>query len=157
MAKLPGDDMTVASLWGTEKDFAQRSAAATPNSLLRDIVADASRGLGPRSLMTPTPAPTQRGPSAPPAVVPTFREWAFSRLGVDWPEARAKAYYETRRTAGEDVGPVVPQSAVGSVPRGGWVDPPKLSPPPGIDILDRLLDHADRLDRAERAKNGGRW
>jgi hypothetical protein len=155
MAKLPDDTHTVASRWGTEMNFAQRSREATPDSLLRDIVADASRGLSPRSPITPT----QRGPVAPtaPAVVPTFREWAFSRLGVDWPEARAKAYYETRRTAGEDVGPVVPQSAVGSVPRAGWVDPPKLSPPPGIDILDRLLNHQDRLDRAERAKNGGRW
>lgn len=157
MAALKGDTATTAQIWGTEKDFVQRSREAVSDGLLRDIVADASRGLSPRSLMTPTPAPTQRRSSAPPAVVPTFREWAFSRLGVDWPEDRAKAYYETRRTAGEDVGPVVPQSAVGSVPRAGWVDPPKLTPPPGIDILDRLLDHQDALDRAERAKNGGRW
>jgi hypothetical protein len=118
MAKLNGDDMTVASRWGQDLNFAQRSAAATSNSLMRDIVADASRGLAPRSLLGDrTARPSHLPPKA--EVVPSFAEWAHSRLGVDWPEARAKAYYETKRTAGEDVGPVVPQSAVGSVPRGG--------------------------------------
>jgi hypothetical protein len=84
-------------------------------------------------------------------------EWCHQRLGVDWTEEKAKNYYETKRTAGEDVGSVRPQSPIAGVPRAGWVDPPKLVPPPGIDILDRLMDHQDALDRAERAKNGGRW
>jgi hypothetical protein len=155
MAKLPGDDMTVASRWGQDLNFVQRSREAVSDGLLRSIVADAGRGLSPRSLMTPQAA----SPSVPPKaeVVPTYAEWCHQRLGVDWTEDRARAYYQTKRTAGEDVGTVVPQSAVGSVPRGGWVDPPKLVPPPGIDILDRLMDHQDALDRAERAKNGGRW
>jgi hypothetical protein len=156
MAKLPDDTHTVASRWGTEMNFAQRSREATSDGLLRNIVADASRGLSPRSLLGDrTHTPSHLPPKA--EVVPTFAEWAHQRLGVDWSEARAKAYYDTARVQGRDVGPVKPQSAVGSVPRGGWVDPPKLVPPPGIDILDRLMDHQDALDRAERAKNGGRW
>jgi hypothetical protein len=72
MAKLPGDTATTAQIWGTEKDFRQRSREAVSDGLLRDIVADAGRGLAPRSPIAPTP--TQRGPSAPPAAIPTFAE-----------------------------------------------------------------------------------
>jgi hypothetical protein len=34
---------------------------------------------------------------------------------------------------------------------GGWVDPPKLAAwrPPGLGHMDRMVDAADRIDRAE--------
>jgi hypothetical protein len=32
-----------------------------------------------------------------------------------------------------------------------WVDERPLEPPPGIEHVDRLVSHQDRLDRAERA------
>jgi hypothetical protein len=159
MAALKGDTATTAQIWGTEKTFAQRASEAVPDSLLRDIVADASKSREPRSLMTPTASSGLR-PLAPPAPVPTFAEWCHQRLGVDWTEDRAKAYYETKRWAGEDVGPVRPHShslTPAVAPAVGWVEPTPIGPPPGIDILDKMMDHADRLDRAERAKNGGRW
>jgi hypothetical protein len=37
-------------------------------------------------------------------------------------------------------------------PRGGtgWIDPTPLAPPPGVAILDRMMDAADARDRASR-------
>jgi len=31
----------------------------------------------------------------------------------------------------------------------GWVAPNPLSPPPGVNILDKIMDHEDAKDRAE--------
>ena len=31
----------------------------------------------------------------------------------------------------------------------GWVEPRPLEPPPGVAIADRLMDHQDKIDRAE--------
>lgn len=41
--------------------------------------------------------------------------------------------------------PAVPQRQRGS----GWVEPRPLESPPGVAIADRLMDHQDKLDRAE--------
>jgi hypothetical protein len=35
--------------------------------------------------------------------------------------------------------------------RWGWVDPPGLKPPDGVDICDRLVDAADRRDKINTA------
>jgi hypothetical protein len=37
----------------------------------------------------------------------------------------------------------------------GWVDAPKLSQPPGVALLDRIMDAQDAIDRAERVKQFG--
>jgi hypothetical protein len=159
MAKLSGDDATVEQLWGQERDFAQRASEAVPDSVLRDIVNDARHGHGPRSAL---PQPRSGfGPSATEVLVPTFAEWAHQRMGVDWPEARAKAYYETKRTNGEDVGPVTPESPKAPAPnafaKGHYGNAPliPIGPPPGVAQLDRLMAVEDARWRAERAKNGG--
>jgi hypothetical protein len=38
--------------------------------------------------------------------------------------------------------------------RTGWVDPPKVDQwkPPGIEHIDRMMDQADAIDRAERIR-----
>jgi hypothetical protein len=41
---------------------------------------------------------------------------------------------------------------VAQKPRGGWVDPAPLAPPPGIQYVDRIAAHFERLDRAELAR-----
>ena len=61
-----------------------------------------------------------------------------------------------------------PSSLLGPEPRepkptrgSGWIDPAPIGPPPGIQIIDRMLDAADRrdaedgLDRAVRAARLG--
>jgi hypothetical protein len=151
MAKLNDDTQTVASRWPGDKDFAQRASEAAPDSLLRDIRNDALRGLAPRSAL---PSPKREYVQPPQAPIPTFREWAHARLGVDWTEARAKSWYDTERTAGRDVGSVRPQSASPGVPRRGWVEPPKVADwrAPGLEIMDRMMDQQDALDRAERER-----
>ena len=155
MAKLEGDDQTVAGRWGQDLDFAQRSAAAGIDDCMRGIIRQGLSIPSSTSMLPSRPMGTSSHAVPPAEVIPSFAEWCHQRLGVVWPEARARAYYETKRTAGEDVGPVRPQS------------PPSLSsgPAPGTDWqrsvgvpqLDRMMDHQDALDRAERAKNGGRW
>ena len=37
----------------------------------------------------------------------------------------------------------------------GWVAPSPLSNPPGVALADRLMDHHDKLDRAELAQRLG--
>jgi hypothetical protein len=39
--------------------------------------------------------------------------------------------------------------------RTGWVDPPKIRPPEGIEHVDRLVDMQDKLDAAARARQLG--
>jgi hypothetical protein len=39
--------------------------------------------------------------------------------------------------------------------RSGWVDPPKIRPPEGIEHVDRLVDMQDKLDAAARARQLG--
>jgi hypothetical protein len=38
------------------------------------------------------------------------------------------------------------------IDRSGWVDPPKVDNwrPPGIELMDRMMDHQDALDKAAR-------
>jgi hypothetical protein len=43
-----------------------------------------------------------------------------------------------------------PESRTGAVPsQNGWIEPAPLGPPPGVDLLDRLMDAEDRKDRAD--------
>ena len=50
------------------------------------------------------------------------------------------------------VNPPTPSQPTTQVQRGsGWVDERKLEPPPGIAIMDRMMDEQDRLDRTELA------
>jgi hypothetical protein len=37
----------------------------------------------------------------------------------------------------------------------GWVEPPKIKPPEGIEHVDRLVDMQDKLDAAARARQLG--
>ena len=37
----------------------------------------------------------------------------------------------------------------------GWVEPPKIKPPEGIEHVDRLVDMQDKLDAAQRARQLG--
>jgi hypothetical protein len=36
------------------------------------------------------------------------------------------------------------------LPQRGWVDAPKIKPPPGIAVMDRMMDVEAELDLAER-------
>jgi hypothetical protein len=48
---------------------------------------------------------------------------------------------------------VIPQQPV---QKGtGWVDAPKLKPPPGVELIDRMCAAEDRQWRAERARQFG--
>jgi hypothetical protein len=40
------------------------------------------------------------------------------------------------------------------IDRSGWVDAPKVDNwrPPGVDIMDRMMDQQDAIDRAERIR-----
>jgi hypothetical protein len=38
-----------------------------------------------------------------------------------------------------------------SIGKKGWIGERPLSPPPGIAIMDRMMDEQDRIDRAELA------
>jgi hypothetical protein len=52
------------------------------------------------------------------------------------------------------VGPVHSSPGIG---RGsGWVTPPPLGPPPGINYVDAQMDAQDKLDRAELEQKLGR-
>lgn len=147
MSKLPNDP-TVAQRWGNEMDFAQRAKAATPDSLLRDLMADGRRS------SPVNPWPRDPVPPTPVVAIPgSYAEWAHKRLGVNWSEDRAKDYYLTKQTAGEDVGPVDLRPGA---PKGGWVEPKPLDSwrAPGIDIIDRMMDRADAIDRQRRERTG---
>jgi hypothetical protein len=37
----------------------------------------------------------------------------------------------------------------------GWVEPPKIKPPEGIEHVDRLVDMQDKIDAAARARQMG--
>jgi hypothetical protein len=47
-----------------------------------------------------------------------------------------------------------PQSgkAPSSAPGSGWVEPTPLKPPPGIELIDGLVNEQDRRDRLELAR-----
>jgi hypothetical protein len=47
--------------------------------------------------------------------------------------------------SGSPRSPGQPQAERGS----GWVDPPKLEPPPGLKYVDAMMDAQDAIDRAE--------
>lgn len=136
-----------------EPSFLQKAQRAVPDDVMRDIVADRlRRGLPSASAVVSSSA------RAPEPAAPSYQEWCKQRLGVDWPYERARDYYLTKKTAGVDVGPINAGDAP-SVGRG-WVDPPKLADwrPPGINIIDRMLDQQDALDRRdlERKLGGGK-
>jgi hypothetical protein len=163
MAKLDGDDQTVAGRWGQEMDFAQRSAAAGIDDCMRGIIRDGLSISSSTTQLPPRPLPASPSHLPEPEVVPSFREWAHLRLGVDWPEDRAKDYYDTLCAQGRDVGPLRPASpsltpadpkALGVVTEPLKTDWQRSV---GVPQLDRMMEHQDALDRAERAKNGGRW
>lgn len=42
--------------------------------------------------------------------------------------------------------------------KGGWIDPPTVRDwrPPGLAVMDRMMDQQDALDRAERAQQFNR-
>jgi hypothetical protein len=158
MAKLDGDDQTVAGRWGQDLDFAQRSAAAGIDDCMRGII---QHGLSIPSSTAHLPAKVMGSANhtnGPQPAVPTFREWAHARLGVDWTEAQAKAYYDTRRINGEDVGPVTPESPKAPPPSriaaNGYGNAPliPIGPPPGVAQLDRLMAHEDAKWRQRRAR-----
>jgi hypothetical protein len=54
----------------------------------------------------------------------------------------------------------IPSTASGPRPSAGdgkgWVEPRPLGPPPGVAQADRLMDHQDKLDRAELARKLGK-
>jgi hypothetical protein len=77
---------------------------ATPDSLMRDIVADSRRGVAQPSSMAATPGDRASEP----------------RKGT------------------------------------GWRDLDPLKAPPGVDIMDRMMDAADARDRVERMQAAGR-
>ena len=89
--------------------------------------------------------------------------------GADWAQrsqgacdnATMKAIIEDNRRGGDihgraSAGPP-PKAASQPEPqnRTGWVDPPKIRPPEGIEQVDRLVDMQDKLDAAARARQLG--
>jgi hypothetical protein len=61
-------------------------------------------------------------------------------------DLRADAFKPNPITGGPNPQPT------SQVQRGsGWVDERKLEPPPGIAIMDRMMDEQDRIDKAELA------
>lgn len=46
---------------------------------------------------------------------------------------------------------MIPQKDRGPPVRGtGWIEPRPLEPPPGIALMDQMMDQQDRIDRADR-------
>jgi hypothetical protein len=45
---------------------------------------------------------------------------------------------------------------LGSSGTSGWRDATPLAPPPGVNILDRIMDHEDAKDRAELVERRAR-
>jgi hypothetical protein len=159
MSALKGDTATTAQIWGQDLDFQARASAAVPDGLLRDIVGDAYRSRpherqGFTKPLGGTGGSVGREPSA---VVPSFREWAHARLGVLWDEDRARDYHARCVMEGKDVGPLRPQSPPSLTRAGGPSGAPGSGIPPGVRILDQMMDVEDALDRVVRARNGGRW
>jgi hypothetical protein len=59
------------------------------------------------------------------------------------------------KTVDGDVGPkyrAYQQPTDDNEDRSGWVDPPQLKPPPGIDLIDQMVAAQDEQDLIERAK-----
>ena len=56
--------------------------------------------------------------------------------------ADLRAFQQQQRSQSS---PAEPQRQRGS----GWVEPRPLESPPGVAIADRLMDHQDKIDRAE--------
>jgi hypothetical protein len=88
--------------------------------------------------------------------------------GDDWlrrsqeacPDDLMRQIVEDNRRGGDihgraSAGP--PPKAQQEPPRSnnGWVDPPKIRPPEGIEHVDRLVDMQDKLDAAARARQLG--
>jgi hypothetical protein len=46
------------------------------------------------------------------------------------------------------------QGAAPAIGKHGWVDPPKVDDwrPPGLDVIDRMMDQQDAADRADLVK-----
>ena len=89
--------------------------------------------------------------------------------GDDWvrrsreacPDDLMKAIIEDNRRGGDIHGraSVIPKASqqTAEPPRSqnGWVDPPKIRPPEGVALIDKLVDQQDRRDAIARAHEMG--
>ena len=75
--------------------------------------------------------------------------------------ATMKAIIEDNRRGGDIHGraSVIPKASqqTAEPPRSqnGWVDPPKIRPPEGVALIDKLVDQQDRRDAIARAHEMG--
>jgi hypothetical protein len=83
--------------------------------------------------------------SLPPSVVQAMMKAVPDRLMRD---LRADAQKPNPVTGGMTKPEMEPPKAIGNK---GWIDERPLSPPPGIDLMDRMMDEQDKIDRAELA------
>ena len=145
-------------------NFVQRAVAAVPNDLMRDLVADSRR----------THYPLADAPPPRPEPEPlSYVEWYTERMGAPASFEKARNYYLTLKSEGkQDLPPVRenPRWVDGKwvdcenaqsqslAPRRGWVEPAPLKDwkPPGIAVIDRMLDQQDALDRRDLERKLGR-
>jgi hypothetical protein len=72
------------------------------------------------------------------------------------------AMRDGRAPTGPSAQGVIPSSQplsnirTGSAGRSGWAHEVPLGPPPGVNILDRIMDHEDAKDRAELVERHAR-
>jgi hypothetical protein len=87
------------------------------------------------NLMRSLVADFRKGPAPPGPTLPTATPTAAGRVVTP------------------DVGPKYRAYEEGQGQEGGWTKPPSIDSwkPPGLSHMDRMMDQADALDRAQRA------
>ena len=101
----------------------------------------------------PPSGPRPHGPTYDPTANMRMPDSAVAEM------SRVVGNVEIAQIAKDHVGrpTTLPGARVEQVKRGwGWVDPPKLGPPSGIDLCDRMMDQQDAIDKAELERRLGR-
>jgi hypothetical protein len=71
-------------------------------------------------------------------------------LGLDASDLRAFSNIHRAQRGDKVTLPTAPVAKAADEPRGsGWIDPQPLKPPPGIEIIDRMIDAQDRKDNLD--------
>jgi hypothetical protein len=99
--------------------------------------------------------PPPRQPSTHPRFDPTegmsMPESAMLEMMKAVPDSLMRSLREDARRP-NPVNPSTASQPTSQVQRGsGWAKPIPIESPPGIDLMDRMMDQQDRIDRAELA------
>ncbi|MGB8572233.1 MAG: hypothetical protein WCD78_25975 [Pseudolabrys sp.] len=110
------------------------------NAELNDRIAKLEKAAEPPKPFVPRPMPRRdltEGMSMDRATMLEFARAAGSTAAED-----LRAFQQQKRSQSP---PAEPQRQRGS----GWRDEAPLGSPPGVELADRLMDHQDKIDRAE--------